>query len=394
MKKVLFFALAAGVALAACTKNEVRPVSVDQEITYQTAVNKASTKAMIDGTAYDTGNTFGTVAYLEPAGENPASVYIDTSEVKFNSTYWSTKTAYYWPVQRSLSFMSYSPYRYQETSGTNINVTHEYNKLTIANYNVAAHQETDLMVAEIQKNQTANSTQHVGWQKGVPTIFHHKLSQVVAINFQTVKTENPSEVKDYANGHDGTNEGTEDKRYDSGDQQYFINEVSFKNIYSKGNYSYDGTGNTVTESWEIASSENGSNYVESTGWYNNEADTEFKGKFSGGVFNTTNNQNGRLNYLLVLPQEFAEPAENTTTPSLYIKYTVRTYYKDNVLATASDGYTDETIVTTVPLYKIHKTDHKWDMNKKITYTISLTKQRIYWDPSVTAWGTEDLSYNI
>ena len=63
MKKVLFFVLAAGVALVACTKNEVKPVEVDQEITFQAVVNKASTKAMIDGNTYDTGNTFGTVAY-------------------------------------------------------------------------------------------------------------------------------------------------------------------------------------------------------------------------------------------------------------------------------------------------------------------------------------------
>ena len=158
MKKVLFFVLAAGVALVACTKNEVKPVEVDQEITFQAAVNKASTKAMIDGTSYGTGNTFGTVAYLEPVGSESASIYINTSEVKFNATYWSTETAYYWPVQGSLSFMSYSPYKYQETGGTEIHVTHEYNKLTIANYNVASHQETDLMVAEIQKGQKANST--------------------------------------------------------------------------------------------------------------------------------------------------------------------------------------------------------------------------------------------
>ena len=87
MKKVLFFALAAGVALVACTKNEVRPVEVDQEITFQAAVNKASTKAMIDGTSYGTGNTFGTVAYREPAGGESASIYIDKKEVKFNTTY-------------------------------------------------------------------------------------------------------------------------------------------------------------------------------------------------------------------------------------------------------------------------------------------------------------------
>ena len=227
MRKNLIIALAACVALAACTKNELKPVEVDQQITFQAVVNKASTKAMIDGNTYDTGNTFGTVAYREPAsGSSTGTEYIPLSEVKYTDYYWSTANAYYWPVQGSLSFMSYSPYKYQETSGTEISVTHEYNKLTIANYNVAAHQETDLMVADIQKGQKANTTQDGGtWQKGVPTVFHHKLSQIVAINFQTVDTQAPNTKKDYANGHDGSPE----KPYAAGDQQFFLNEVSLKN---------------------------------------------------------------------------------------------------------------------------------------------------------------------
>ena len=383
MKKYLLFATAVCAALAACTKNEVKPVNVDQEITFQTVVNKASTKAMIDGSAYGTTNTFGTIAYLEPAGSESASIYINTSEVKFNSTYWSTADAHYWPVKGSLSFMSYSPFKYQESGSTDILVGHEYNKLNISNYDVASHQKTDLMVAEIQKGQKANTSQSGEWQKGVPTIFHHKLSQVVAINFQTVKTENPTEVHDYANGNDGT----DSNKYQSGDQQYFINEVSFKDTYFKGSYEYDGTASAVSESWT-----NGSSSVASTGWYK-ETNANSDGKFSGGMFNETTNQNGDLNYLLVLPQKFDDPASAATIPSLYIKYTVRTYYKNNVLATASDGYTDETIETTVPLYKIHA-DHKWDMNKKITYTISLTKQRIYWDPSVVDWTPESPSVSI
>ena len=382
MKKVLFFVLAAGVALVACTKNEVKPVEVDQEITFHAVVNKASTKAMIDGTSYDTGNTFGTVAYLEPVGSESASIYINTSEVKFNATYWSTKTAYYWPVQGSLSFMSYSPYKYQETSGTEIPVTHEYNKLKIAKYNVAAHQETDLMVADIQKGQKANSTQNGEWQKGVPTIFHHKLSQIVAINFQTVDTEHPSTVKDYANGNDGS----KSNEYQSGDQQYFINEVSFKDTYFEGTYEYDGTASTVSESWE-----NGSSSVASTGWYKETSENE-SGKFSKGKIDTKSNQNGGLNYLLVLPQTFTNTGSKDQ--ALYIKYTVRTYYKNDVLANTAGSSTDEVIETTVPLYNIHTTDRKWDMNKKITYTISLTKQRIYWDPSVVDWTSESPSVSI
>ena len=356
-------------------------MEVDQEITFQAAVNKASTKAMIDGTTYNTDNTFGTVAYREPAsGSSTGTEYIPLSEVKYTDYYWSTAKAYYWPVQGSLSFMSYSPYKYQETDGTEIPVTHEYNKLTIANYNVAAHQETDLMVADIQKGQKANSTQSGTWQKGVPTIFHHKLSRVVAINFQTVNTEKPSEVKDYANGNDGS----ESHKYQSGDQQYFINEVSFKDTYFEGTYEYNGTASTVSESWTNGSSSS----VASTGWYKETSENE-SGKFSKGKIDTKSNQNGSLEYLLVRPQTFTNTGSKDQ--ALYIKYTVRTYYKNDVLANTAGSYTDEVIKTTVPLYNIHS---KWDMNKKITYTISLTKQRIYWDPSVVDWTQESPSVSI
>ena len=48
MKKFFYLAVAACAALAACSKNEVTPVDVDQQITFQAVVNKASTKALID----------------------------------------------------------------------------------------------------------------------------------------------------------------------------------------------------------------------------------------------------------------------------------------------------------------------------------------------------------
>ena len=51
MKKNIIIAIAAYVALAACTKNELKPVEVDQQITFQAVVNKPSTKAMLTGTS-------------------------------------------------------------------------------------------------------------------------------------------------------------------------------------------------------------------------------------------------------------------------------------------------------------------------------------------------------
>ena len=397
MKKYFIIAIAACVALAACTKNEVKPVGMDQEITFETAVYKASSKALISTATYPDSATFGTVAYRESSG-NPK--YFGPAEVSYNTTkyYWSTATAYYWPVNDALTFMSYSPFKYQESahSSTAITVTDSYNQLGISDYDVAAHQETDLMVADIQKGQEANTTQQGGtWQKGVPTVFHHKLSQIVAINFQTVDTQAPNDKKDYANEHDGT----ASKKYMAGDQQFFLNEVALCKTCFTGSYEYtyvDASSAVTKDEWT-----KGSTIVDKTMWFTEPSTLpNVAGKFIGGAIDpdrTDDAGNPVTNdYILILPQTFESytSGNESTVPHIYIKYTVRTYYADNKLNTDNDGFSDETIETVVPLYDIHSTDHTWAMNKKITYTFNLTKQRIYWDPSVTDWGTENHSVNI
>ena len=397
MKKFTLIALGACVALAACTKNEVKPVSTDQEITFETAVYKASSKALIATNKYPESATFGTVAYRESSG-NPK--YFGPAEVSYNTTkyYWSTATAYYWPVNDALTFMSYSPYKYQETgyTATPVNVTESYNTIKFADYNVQDHQDTDLMVADIKKAQKANTTQQGGTRlKGVPTIYHHKLSQIVAINFQTVDTQAPNTKHDYANGHTGES-GSE---YEAGDQQFFLNEVSLCKTCFTGSYEYtydDATSAVTKDAWT-----KGSTIVDKTMWFTEPSTLpNVAGKFIGGAIDpdrTDDAGNPVTNdYILILPQTFESYTlgNESTVPHIYIKYTVRTYYADNKLTTDNDGFSDETIETVVPLYDIHSTDHTWAMNKKITYTFNLTKQRIYWDPQVVNWDSESHTVEI
>ena len=59
MRNYLFIAAAACVALAACTKNEVKPVEVEQEITYQTVETKTAS-------AFSSSNKFVSYAYFLP----------------------------------------------------------------------------------------------------------------------------------------------------------------------------------------------------------------------------------------------------------------------------------------------------------------------------------------
>ena len=396
MKKSLIIAGLACIALAACTKNEVVSVAPDQEITFQTAVYKPSTKALVSGVSYPTTATFGTVAYRESTG---TPKYFGPVKVSYNSSkyYWSTETAYYWPVNDALTFMSYSPFYYQESgAATQVAVTETYNTLKFESYNVADHQDTDLMVADIQKAQKANSTQNGGtWQKGVPTIFKHKLSQIVAINFKTVDTQDPDTKKDYANGHDGS----DTKKYQAGDQQFFINEVSLMKTCFTGSYEYtydDGTSEVTKDAWT-----KGSPVVDKTLWFTAASATpNTSGKFMEGAINSQRTKNtgepADNNYILILPQKFETytVGDENNVPHLYNKYTVRTYYANDKLATDVDGFSDEVIETVVPLYDIHNSDHTWGMNKKITYNFSLTKQRIYWDPQVVDWTGEEHTVQI
>ena len=355
MKKVLFIALSAGVALAACTKNEVKPVNVDQEITFQAVVNKASTKAMLTGTSYPTDSTFGTVAYK--VKKSASELYIPVSEVKYytgSPAYWSTEAPYYWPKDGStLTFYSYSPFKYSETSSSNaISVTHTKDGLKFTDYSVKNHQKTDLMVADKQAGQTGNTSAAGGsWAQGVPTVFHHMLAQIVAIKFQTVENASakPVVVKDYANHHDG-NPGNE---YKAGDKQFVVTDVFFENFSEQGTL-------TAEDSWSWSST---GSVTKSYTWYSETDGT----KFIGGQCTP------RDTYYLVLPQDF-----NDDNAKLHVKYEIHTY-------TSAGAHATEKMDVSVPLKKLNA---KWEMNKKYTYTLNIDLDRIYWDPKVTEWESE------
>ena len=353
MKKNIIIAIAACVALAACTKNELKPVEVDQQITFQAVVNKASTKAMIDGNTYDTGNTFGTVAYK--VKDATSELYIPVSEVKYTDgspAYWSTEAPYYWPKEKgsSLTFYSYSPFNYSEDgTKTAIPVTAAATGLTFENYPVKDHQQTDLMVADKKAGQTGNTATTNSWAAGVPTVFHHMLAQIVAINFQTVEDASvtPGVVKDYANGYSTTG------AYVAGDKQFVVTGVYFEKFYEQGTLTAK-----ASQSW-ASTGDATSSYT----WYSNETGA----KFIDGKCTPINT------YYLVLPQDF-----NDDNAKLHVKYEIHTY-------TSAGAHATEKMDVSVPLKKLNA---KWEMNKKYTYTLNIDLDRIYWDPKVTDWTTE------
>lgn len=368
MKKLLFAALAVA-AIASCTKNDVRETAEDVQINFQAVVGSNSTKALINGNVYEkNAPSFGTVAFYNKSGvtfpgtgTDAAQLYIPLSEVKWGTNNrWSTEIPYYWPKGGgTLSFFSYSPYEYQETGGGKISATIPdlTEGLVFENYDVDAHQQTDLMVAEVVTGKTANDTEYkydTGTEdkyNGVATVFRHKLAQVVGFVLKTNDNYDPDPLTDAV-----------------GDVKFTMNMIEFVDISYKGTY----TGK-ITESDTDAWVENDTDRKE----YVWDDDDHVFSSTTGIIIDTPTIANG---YLLVLPQTFTDGKEK-----IRVTYTVSTYN--------GAAWVDDVVVTTVDLYDIHGPGNpKWEMNKKITYTLTFGLDQIYWSPSVEEWVPESFNY--
>lgn len=366
MKKYVLIAATACVALAACTKNEVRPVNVDQEITFQAVVNKASTKAgTFDNSAtYPTDRPFGTFAFFYTTNgySKDAPKYIDNAKVENTTSAtsgeaWTTNPKYYWPKQGFLTFMSYSPYDDLHAIVTCAPTAEAMAEIKIPNWNVDAHQTVDIMIADRVDNLTANGS-NAGYT-GVPTVFRHKLAQIVEFSVKT--------KEDFGNLD-------EHKHPQAGSKLFFLKKIEIQNIVTNGTFS-SGV-KPSNEAGAIGIWTNAENSVTKPyTWYNNTATTLEQGKeyefnkttavaLSSGDIKT----NG---YLLVRPQTFAENDDK----KIVITYVIRSY-------TSAEASSDETVVQS---FNIHSATPSWDINKKYSFTITVDLNQIYWAPSVKNW---------
>ena len=369
MEKNILIALAAGVALAACTKNEVRPVNVDQEITFQAVVDKAATKAgtFDNGVKYPTDRPFGTFAFFYTTFDGyskNAPKYIDNAKVENTSrvntgSAWTTDPKYYWPKQGYLTFMSYSPYNELNTKVTCAPLADDaMAEIKITDWDVNANQNVDIMIADRVDNLRANGSNDD--YTGVPTVFRHKLAQIVKFSVKT--------KEDFRNLD-------KNKLPQAGSKLFFLKKIELQKIVTKGSFSSGIEPSNINIGvWFPLTSSEGTDYT----WYNNEEAALAQGNAS--EFNTTAVElsSGTIasnGYLLVRPQTFAE----NDNKKIEITYVIRSY-------TSATAYSDETVVQS---FNIHSATPSWDINKKYSFTITVDLNQIYWAPSVENW--EDVS---
>lgn len=355
MKRSILLAAAAIAALAGCSKVEVK--SVDEapaRISWNAVVSKASTRAYdgaIQNAKYPKDETFGSFAYIHDGDFSEAGTnkpYIENAEIKYvtSENLWHADTRYYWPknsdgTNYKLTFYSYSPY---DELNTAVSCTADKG-VKIDNWDVFAKSTVDVMTTARLANQTGNTTNSSMLDdNGVPTAFKHKLTQIKDFIVKT-KAEYPGLT-------------------------FTVKSIKILRVNHKGTLAGDAwtpTTDLVDYTW----------YNDATGVTVNQTGTKIVPNSLPASLNN-NNANPEECFLLVLPQVFAADGQK-----LQIVYNI-----DN-------GTYNYDVTNSIDLKTIHDTGTpNWVMNKKITYTITLGMNEIYWDPTVVEWVNESEGYSI
>lgn len=334
MKRIILLAASAMAILAGCTRTEIRSIADEpQQITFRTIETKAA------GDFLNT-NKFYSYAWFLPSNNNWATNYADAQAyipgalIAYNTTAnaWKADGAtYYWPKQGSLAFFAWTDNT--DTPAPTLAGCAKDKGITFTAYSAFDNKNKDLLVADIAKDMDGknNLTTHQGWESGVPTVFHHVLSNLAF----TIKTND-----NYAGA------------------TYSLQSITLKNISTKGNYAQGSPAATAAENvW--------------TGHGDVKAMPVFTSAAGQSVSSTAALLTPSAdNFSIVLPQKFTD-----ATPIIEIVYTITTNYTGTAVV--------ETVTETKPLKDIYT--EGWVSGKKYTLNIKLSLNEIYWDPSVTDW---------
>ena len=356
MKKliVLFSAVA---ALAACSKNEVVPsVSGENvEISYKVAPR---TKA--DATqAFDTKNVFASWAYYLPVDKTNDKNWSDKWEVRkdakpyigeefvgstisYKDGVWKDQTtSYYWPKGGKLTFFAYSlnssnTLPNQDSHGLFFYCENGEDAYGInGTVDLAEHENTDFLVADIVSDQTSNK--EIYNFNGVPTLFKHKLSR---IQFAVKKKE---EYKDAT---------------------ITLNSITFNNVAHAGYYCQfnkeNGKDTFTNDYWKEVGTR--SSIVYTT--------TDFIVTSSTDYFPVT--ETNETHYIYI-PQDFSA----NTAANIEVKYTISHKVGDK----------DFKQVCTKTL-NVKKIFTQWEVGKRYTFNLIFSLDEIKWAPAVGDWEDE------
>lgn len=371
MKKTVFIAALAVVAMASCTKNELKvpATGTDAVISFQPVVANA-TKADYLTTANmkDKCTSFGVFAWYPNDGGNmqtsttdaDATLYMNNVKVTYNGSFddnsdtgigtWAPSTTYYWPKNGKLSFDAYAPadaHAAPTPAAGQGTFTSDIQKgLQIADYTVAdLANQYDLLYSTraLDKNTSVGTTNAT--YDGVDIPFNHALAAI--------------EVK----------AKTAD---DYGTDVIKLNKVSILYAYNQGKFSQKMSNARTDGTPEWSNQSNEVEYV----LYNAGATLSDGASLSETALTTPTISNA-----ILLPQDFDHTASTGKIVSIQVDYSIK----------GTNGYLAQT-----QTFKLNTTSGSeaggasdplsaWEIGKKYTYTLLFTLEDIHFAPSVENW---------
>lgn len=221
MKKTVFIAALAIAALASCSKTVEE--GIQSEVVFQVARYMGATKANTDYKIDYQTIPFGAFAWYKGVQATDNADFMVNQEVSYSDPVWRPNgTTYYWPKSGSIDFICYSPYTADGTNAPLPTITED--NITYPAWDVAAHQDVDIMYADKVTGLTNNTNTY--YYSGVPTLFHHALAKV---NFEIKAAY--TEVTDPVTG-------TKTK------WEIEVESVKINNILSSGSFSLNLNGTT------------------------------------------------------------------------------------------------------------------------------------------------------
>lgn len=367
--KIAIWSLCFATLTLSCTKVE-QAESAQAQISYN-VVQYTQTKAAGE---YPTNVPFVSSAfYLEDgkawaANHSEAKPYIENATISFNGTNWyDADHAYYWPRAGKLTFFSYSPKAIKDYTQIEID---RNNGITIPDWDVDSHQNVDIMIADVQTDQTAY--QNVGTYTGVPTIFRHALSKISGFTFNL--------HKNYAPGYNNAT-----GKYSKDDVVFILKSIVITNMPQKGTYS-----NTMPSESNIGVWNKAVDGVHEYTWYSNDGDGITIPYSESTPMAIKANGLSPYSELYLLPQLYPEDGG----PSLEITYTKRTYTGNG---NGKNNYTDSPITASVSFYDLFaSTGNRLVINRNLTFNIvfNIDSNLITWAPDQQDWGSGDFKIDF
>lgn len=373
MKKYIIVALAAILALPACTITDIDVPWTREEISFEVARYAPQTRAE-QGMVYSTSNEFGTYAWFSDDGFTTIQNFMDNERVGFVSPVWKTVDhTFYWPKTGALTFLSYSPF--QATGGPAVTRSSIVFPTTV----VDPDNPVDILYADpvtvLMDNDPKNTDEitddlFVGTIdsgfKGVPTLFHHSLAKFtlrVQANFLEWGT--PP---------------------DSTSWEVKLVSAEIGGLYTKGDLSLTWT----SGAW---------NYPTNRVWSNpsDRMTTNVELLTAPIQLKTEKADTVRADYY-VLPQTLLPASTTTNRQAMYLTFEIKTKL-------ANGKELNETFFKAIDFVSLGL-EH-WKMNQNIVYTLKFKPTHIgdgsadtpedvtiNFDPAVSDWETSSIEINV